>query len=235
MESIAKNPSIRVALIEDDRQMCEILTEYLKAYAIETQYFRLPKEGIRAIDQGGFDIVILDINLPQMEGLEVCQILKERHKIPIIIISARGSVSDRVLGLELGADDYLPKPFDPRELVARIRAALRKESGNTPLALGSKRSFGVFVLDEEALEIDKEGEAIPFTKGEYEVFALLLKHEGKALTRDFIVDNTEALRWESVGKSVDTIIGRIRAKIGDDPKNPRYIKSVRGVGYRFGR
>lgn len=221
------NPkSIKAALIEDDATMCEILTEYLGGFDIEVTAFRLPIEGISAIRTQRFDILILDLNLPQMDGLDVCRIIKERETLPVIITSARSAVSDRVIGLELGADDYLPKPFDPRELVARIRTRVGAQKVKI-------KSASVFVVYEDSMEIEKEGEKLSLTAAEYEVLKLLIENPNAVLTRDKIVDSVESMKWESVGKSVDVIVSRIRHKIEEDPKNPRYIRAVKGFGYKF--
>jgi two-component system, OmpR family, response regulator len=221
--------TIKAALIEDDAKMCEILQEYLADFEIKLSSFRLPSEGLHALGGGEFDILILDLTLPQMDGLEVCKIVKKNLNMPIIITSARSAVSDRVVGLELGADDYLPKPFDPRELVARIRANVKKHSSDSIAKLGSN----VFLVDESAMEIHKEGVLLSLTPAEFEVLKLLIENPNIVLTRDQIVDNVESMKWASIGKSVDVIVGRIRSKIGDDPKNPRYIKAIKGFGYKF--
>ncbi len=222
-----KENGIKAALIEDDLDMCKILAEYLAEYDIELYYFRLPENGIKAIKTEHFDVLILDLSLPQMDGLEVCKIVKERTPtLPIIITSARSAVSDRVLGLELGADDYLPKPFDPRELVARIRAHSRRVERNIA-------ENCAFAVNEHSMEIFKENRALQLTPAEFEVLKLLIENPNTVLSRDRIVDSVESMKWESVGKSVDVIISRIRQKIGDDSKNPRYIKAVKGFGYKF--
>jgi len=220
------NKTIRAILIEDDAKMCEILEEYLADYDIKLSSFRLPSEGIKAIQNETFDILILDLSLPQMDGLEVCRIVKQDFDLPIIITSARSAVSDRVIGLELGADDYLPKPFDPRELVARIRANARRTDKKQEVA-------GDFIIAESSMEIFKDNHPIPLTPAEFEVLKLLMEHPNSVLTRDQIVDSVESMKWASVGKSVDVIIGRIRHKIGDDPKNPKHIKAIKGFGYKF--
>jgi two-component system, OmpR family, response regulator len=214
-------------MIEDDLQMCEILTEYLDSFGILLTTFLLPSDGLKALDGGMFDILLLDLTLPQMDGLEVCKIVRKKHKLPIIITSARGSVADKVAGLELGADDYLPKPFDPRELVARIKANVRSVE---PIKYDQ---VGEFDIDENAMRIYKSGVQLPLTPAEYEVLKLFLENVNKVLSRDFIVDNVESMRWESGAKSVDVIVGRIRHKIGDESKNPNFIKSIKGFGYRF--
>lgn len=229
MEHITEQTKLKIAMIEDDPQMSEVISEYLYAYGMELVSYRLPLDGIAAVCEGSFDVLLLDLTLPQMDGLEVCKIIKQKKSIPIIITSARGGVSDKVVGLEMGADDYLPKPFDPRELVARIRAAARRSKESKI----QKEQNGDFELNETAMEITLKGSKLQLTPAEFEVLALFIKNNGNVLSRDYIVDNVESMKWESIGKSVDVIVGRIRQKIGDDPKNPRYIKAVKGFGYRF--
>ena len=229
MEQISEQTKIKVIMIEDDPQMSEVIGEYLLAYGMELTSYRLPFDGIAAIEDGVFDVLLLDLTLPQMDGLEVCRIIKQKKNIPIIITSARGGVSDKVVGLEMGADDYLPKPFDPRELVARIRAAARR----TKEPKQHRETNGDFELNESAMEIVFRGLKLQLTPAEFEVLSLFIKNNGNVLSRDYIVDNVESMKWESVGKSVDVIVGRIRQKIGDDPRSPRYIKAVKGFGYRF--
>jgi len=220
--------SIKAMMIEDDLLMCEILTEYLSSFGISLATFQLPSDGLSAIERENWDILLLDLTLPQMDGLEVCKRVKQKYKLPIIITSARGSVADRVTGLELGADDYLPKPFDPRELVARIKANVRNGSE------ANKHSEACdFSIDEKAMCIYKHGEPLLLTPAEYEVLGLFLCHPNKVLSRDFIVDNVESMKWESGAKSVDVIVSRIRYKIEDEPRTPHCIKAVKGFGYRF--
>lgn len=220
------NKTIKAILIEDDPKMCEILQEYLADYGIKLTAFRLPSKGIAAIQREEFDILILDLSLPEMDGLEVCKIVKESSTLPIIITSARSAVSDRVVGLEIGANDYLPKPFDPRELVARIRANARNNEQKAVIT-------SIFRINESSMEILKENQTVPLTPAEFEVLKLLIENPNSVLTRDKIVDSVESMKWESVGKSVDVIIGRIRSKIGDDSKNPRHIRAIKGFGYKF--
>lgn len=221
---------IKALLIEDDKQMCEMLEEYLSSYLITVKSFRLPQEGLTELRKNNFDILILDLTLPQMDGLDICKEVRAMSAIPIIITSARNTVSDRVLGLELGADDYLPKPFDPRELVARIKAQFRRYKDTQVVEVSSEVAI---TINKTTMEIFYEGRKLELTPAEFEVLEFFLKNPNIVLSRDTIVDNVVSMKWESVGKSVDVIVGRIRQKINDDSKKPRHIRAVKGFGYKF--
>jgi len=164
--------------------------------------------------------------LPDMDGLEVCKRLREYCDLPIIISSARSDLNDKVIGLELGADDYLPKPYEPRELVARIQSLLRRTQGK--ILHTAEDSFRI---DEQG--IFKSGEPLSLTRAEFELLSLLIKHSGHIISRDFIANNVPSIGWESSERSIDVLISRIRQKIESDPKHPTLIRSVRGMGYQF--
>ncbi len=219
---------IKAVMIEDDREIAELLKEYLNRFNIELTNFENASEGLGAISKknGGFDVLILDLTLPDMDGLEICKTVSRTSGIPIIISSARGDYSDIVAGLEIGADDYVAKPYNPRELVARIRSLIRRKNGG-------KGKTNLFEIDEGKMAIKKAGETLDLTSAEYELFLILYKNRGSVITRDFILENIKTMSYESIDRSVDVLIGRIRKKIGDDPKNPIYIKSIRGYGYKF--
>lgn len=220
---------IHAMLIEDDAQMCEILSTYFENYSILVQSYREPQEALEQLQKNSFDVIILDLNLPQMDGLDVCRIIRDNTDIPIIITSARGSLGDKVLGLEIGADDYLPKPFDPRELVARVKALTRRQQSDP----SSRPQTGSFMLNKQSMRIEQNGKKLDLTPAEFEVFSLFLSNPNRMLSRDHIVDNVESMKWESISKSVDVIVGRIRKKIGDNPRNPRHIRAIKGFGYQF--
>ena len=220
---------IKAILLEDDPEICETLTRYAKDYQIDITAFHLPESALNWLEKEPFDILILDLTLPGMDGLEVCKKVREKYSIPIIIVSARTSVSEKILGLELGADDYLSKPFDPREFVARVKALVRTvQRVKTENAADAR-----FVIDEAKHTIYMDKEKIPLTMAEYEVLRLLINAKGNILSRDTIADNCDSMKWESSAKSVDVIISRIRSKIADNAKDPRHVFVVKGLGYKF--
>jgi len=220
---------IRAILLEDDPEICETLTRFSKDYQIEISAFHTPEAALSWIEKEPFDIMILDLTLPNMDGLEVCRKVREKHDLPIIIVSARSSVSEKILGLEIGADDYLSKPFDPREFVARVKALVRTVKRSKALSSDDTR----FMIDEAKHSIFMDKQKLPLTMAEYEIFRLLINAKGNVLSRDTIADNCDSMKWESSAKSVDVIISRIRNKIGDNAKDPNYIFVVKGLGYKF--
>lgn len=219
---------IKIIMIEDDGEIASLLKEYLHKFNMELVNFKDSKTGIEALKKYDFDILILDLTLPDMDGLEVCRIVSGTSNIPIIISSARNDDTDIVSGLELGADDYVAKPYNPRELVARIRSVIRRRNKKQ-----AETCIEDFEVDETSMTVKKDGAVLDLTSAEYELFAMLFKNKGIVVTRDFILENSKTMNLESVDRSVDVIIGRLRKKISDDPKNPKYIKSIRGFGYKF--
>ncbi|MCK9161575.1 MAG: response regulator transcription factor [Arcobacteraceae bacterium] len=222
---------IEIVMIEDDMELAFMLTSYLKKFNINVTNYEDPFIGLSAISLKKYDLVILDLTLPGLDGLEVCKEIVKKYDIPIIISSARSDITDKVTALELGADDYLPKPYDPRELEVRIKTILRRynlqeENNNT--------NNEIFKLDELKKEITKNGEFIKFTVAEYEVFSLFIQRKGFVISREEIFENCSSLLGDEENSgSLAVIINRIRHKIEDDPKNPRYLQTIRGMGYRF--
>jgi len=221
---------IEILMIEDDLVLAELLTNYLINYNISVDVATDPTHIYKALKTKSYDLIILDLTLPKVDGFYLCEQISSSFEIPIIISSARTEVSDKVLGLEKGADDYLPKPYDPRELVARIQAMLRRKSVPTRSA---KLEFGEFLVDKEKMTISHNSELLQLTVAEYGILLFFLEHRGIVLSRATILDSVEGLNWESDERSIDVIISRIRSKLGDNPRTPKYIESIRGIGYRM--
>lgn len=220
----------KVLIIDDDEKLNRLLTEYLSRYGFRIDSATSPSAAFAYIDRKPADIIILDIMLPEMDGFEVCKRIRAGHDIPIIMLTARGDVSDRIVGLELGADDYLPKPFEPRELVARIQTVLRR--GVTPGKCRRER-YGSLELDHRRYQAFKDGTGLDLTTMEFAILALLAGKAGSVVTRDEVFEKIKGIDSESFDRSIDVAVSRIRSKMGDDPKNPEYILTVRGAGYMF--
>ena len=223
---------IKIAMIEDDLELANILTQYLKQFNMEVTNYEEPFLALSALKINKYDLVILDLTLPGMDGLDVCKQIVKNFDIPIIISSARSDITDKVTALQLGADDYLPKPYDPRELEVRIKTILRRFNHSNIQEEDTKNKL--FSFDEEKKEITKNKKFIKLTAGEYEVLLLLLKREGFIVSRDDIFENSDILNqdYESSG-SLAVIINRIRHKIEENPKEPQYLHTIRGMGYKF--
>jgi two-component system OmpR family response regulator len=217
----------KVLMIEDDTELAEILTEYLAKFNIEVTNYETPSLGLSAINLKPYKLVILDLTLPEIDGLEVCKNISLKYNLPIIISSARNDVSDKVACLQMGADDYLPKPYDPRELVARIQSVLRRYETKEP------KQESIFELNEDLMEILKNGKVLKLTPAEYGILSYLIKNKKRVVSRDEFLNNIDALSYDSSYKSIDVIVGRLRQKIEENPKKPQFLKSVRGVGYKL--
>ena len=220
----------RVLIVDDDEKLSALLVEYLGTYGIAVQAVAHPQAGLRAIEADPPDIVILDVMLPDMDGFAVCRKVRETSRVPIIMLTARGDVMDRIVGLELGADDYLPKPFEPRELVARIQAVLRRGAGADS---EDRVKLGALEVRWAAHAATLDGRPLPLTSAEFDLLGLLVRNRGRVLSRDRIMDETRGVDWESFDRSVDVLISRLRQKLGDDPRQPSFIRTVRGAGYTF--
>ena len=219
----------KVLMVEDDLEIIELLEVYLKGYNIDTLSVTLPSVALEKLEIESFDLILLDLGLPQMDGLELCKIIKERYpQIPIIISTARADVSDKVIAFEIGADDYIAKPYEPRELVARIQALIKRYQNFNTI---SKKSL--FNIDRVKMVIEQNGKALDLTLAEYEIFTILLEKKHQVVSREFILNSIDSIKWDSSDRSIDVIVSRIRHKIGDTPKEPKFIKSVRGIGYKY--
>ena len=216
----------KVLLVEDDLQMQSLIVDYLKDYGFIVTAFDNPKDVLEDFKlSSDYSIIILDLMLPFMDGFDLFNKLKEIKNIPIIISTARGDIGNKIHGFELGADDYLAKPYEPRELVLRIESILKRNS---------TKSFklGDFTIDKDNRTVLIDDYAIDFTKIEFEIFIYLIENKNKISSREQIL-NATSLDFNTKNRTIDMHISNIRAKIGDDSKNPKYIKSVWGIGYKF--
>jgi DNA-binding response OmpR family regulator len=221
-----------VLVIDDDEKLNSLLKDYLKQYGYSVITAAHPDSGLKMIPEHTPDIIILDIMLPGMDGFEVCKEIRKTSDIPIIMLTARGEVTDRIVGLEIGADDYLPKPFEPRELLARMQSILRRAEGNK-VSQKKDAQFGPLRINFDRQAAFLEDIDIELTTAEYEILSLFITKPGKVLSRDRILDAIRGIEWEAFNRSVDVLISRLRQKLRDDPKNPRFIKTIWGSGYMF--
>jgi len=220
----------RVLIIDDDEKLGELLREYLGRFGFDVRTAAHPDTGLRLLKSDAPDIVILDVMLPDMDGFAVCRKIRETSRVPIVMLTARGDVMDRIVGLELGADDYLPKPFEPRELVARIQAVLRR---GKPSEDDELVRVGSLELNWTARAARLDGKELVLTTAEFDLLGLLVRNRGRVLTRDRILDEIRGLDWESYDRSIDVLVSRLRQKLGDDAKRPAFIRTIRGTGYSY--
>ena len=219
---------MKILIIEDDTELSMILSSYLTQHGMEVISAEDPYLGMSLLTQHDFDLIILDLTLPGMDGLEVVEKIRDNSNIPIIISSARDDITDKVIGLERGADDYMPKPYDPRELVTRIKTILRR----TNVATEPKETKEeIFALDQEGRVIEFKGTMLDLTAAEFDVLAMLIQHKNGSVSREQLIYESEHIDDESSIKNIDVIISRIRNKIAALDDTHTYIKPVRGVGY----
>ncbi len=219
---------MKILIIEDDPELSMILSSYLTKHGMEVISAEEPYLGMSLLTQHDFDLIILDLTLPGMDGLEVVEKIRESSNIPIIISSARDDITDKVIGLERGADDYMPKPYDPRELVTRIKTILRRTNVATEPTESKEE---LFRLDQEGRVIEFKGTMLDLTAAEFDVLAMLIQHKNGSVSREQLIYESEHIDDESSIKNIDVIISRIRNKIAAIDDAHAYIKPVRGVGY----
>ena len=225
----------RILVVDDDSELRHLIKEYLQKNGFNVDTVESGETMDGYLDNSKADLIILDLMLPGEHGLSIAQRLKKQMEIPIIIVSAQGDDVDRIVGLEIGADDYLAKPFNPRELLARVRAVLRRSSAS--VAFGNvetdKITFGEFEVDISAHRLTRGPDVIPLTSGEFDLLSILVKTPNKVLDRDRILDLLTGAERSPFDRSIDVRITRLRAKIEVDPSNPLYIKTIWGKGYMF--
>ncbi|HEY3627791.1 MAG TPA: response regulator transcription factor [Terracidiphilus sp.] len=219
----------RVLVIDDDERLNTLITRYMDRFGFSVHSAVDPRSGLRMLKSDPPDLVILDVMLPELDGFAVCRKVRETSRVPIIMLTARGEVMDRILGLEMGADDYLAKPFEPRELVARVQAVLRRGAPESEERL----RFGNLDVDWSSRCVRLAGRDLCVTAAEFELLALLVRNRGRVLSRERILDGTRGIDWEAYDRSIDVLISRLRQKLGDDARHPTFIRTIRGTGYVF--
>ena len=220
-----------ILIIDDDTQLTELLIEFLSSYKYNIVAKHTPEKGLEHLEKKGADAIILDIMLPGMDGFQVLRKIRENSAIPVIMLTARGEVTDRIVGLELGADDYLPKPFEPRELLARIQSILRRTHSSA--AIVENVYFKGLSIDKNKQEVLLDDKPISLSTTEYEALLLFVEHAGETLDREFLVENLRGISWQSYDRSVDVLVSRLRGKLGETPNKTRFIKTIHGLGYKF--
>ena len=222
--------AIKIWIVEDEPDIANLVAFNVRKEQFEANVFHDGESFLEAVKNGIPDLVILDIMLPDMDGFEVCRVIRQTSNIPIIMLTARGEVTDKVVGLELGADDYLAKPFEPRELVARIQSVLRRIQ-----QLGDNQTL---TFERLTIDLDKriallDGTSLDLTTNEFAALALLARNAGKVLNRDQILQELRGMDCDAFNRSVDIAVSRLRQKLNDNPKSPEFIKTVWGIGYVF--
>ena len=220
-----------ILIIDDDVKLTDLLSEFLNNFNYNTKIFHNPLKGIEYLDNNSADLIILDIMLPEIDGFQALRMIREKNSIPIIMLTARGEVTDKIVGLDLGADDYLSKPFEPRELLARIQSILRRST--SPESLVDFIEYENLYIDKLKQEVILNGQVLNFSTTEYEALLLFAENPGKIMNREFMVENLRGITWQSYDRSVDVLVSRLRNKLGETPENTRFIKTVHGVGYLF--
>jgi DNA-binding response OmpR family regulator len=219
-----------ILVVDDDEKLNRLLKRFLRDFGYDIYSAVDAADGLKKVRTVMPDLIILDVMLPGMSGFDVCKRIRESSAVPIIMLTARGDVMDKVVGLELGADDYLPKPFEPRELVARMQAVLRRTQGT---GTDRRRCFGRLTIDFQRRQVRLDDREVDLTTSEFAALDLLVRHAGKVLDRDEIMQALRGIDSECFNRVVDITMSRLRQKLGDDPKRPQFIKTVWGTGYTF--
>ena len=221
-----------ILLVEDEKAIRDAVAAYLERENYRVTPAGDGQEALDEFEKGTFDLVFLDLMLPRMSGERVCRVIREDSDVPIIMLTAKGEVEDRIIGLELGADDYLVKPFSPRELVARVRALLRRaHADNEPQR--ETLTFGDLVIDITGHKVFVRDEEIELTASEFKLLTTLSRYPGRVYSRMELVEKVLGYDFEGYERTIDSHVKNLRAKIGDDPRNPTWLYTVHGIGYRF--
>lgn len=223
----------KILMIEDDYALAEMVQEYLSRFNMQIQWYEDPLLALSDLRFNQYDLILSDLSLPSMDGLEMCKKIRETSEIPIIITSARTDITDKTAGFYLGADDYLSKPYDIKELLLRIQSILRRCDTDRQMIPKETESEKTFTLSREKHEIRQHGKPIEFTSAEFDLLAYLIEKSGFALSREDIAEHVLSLSRRSTLKSIDVLVGRIRKKIEPNPKKPVYLLAIHGIGYKL--
>jgi DNA-binding response OmpR family regulator len=223
----------RILMIEDDAALGRLVGDYLQPFGFAVTSAGAGAEGLKRLEREAFDAVLLDVMLPDLDGFEVCRRIRTSSDVPVLMLTARGQDEDRIVGLEIGADDYLPKPFNPRELLARLRAVLRRRSPGAGRSAALR--FGRLEIDRAARLVRVDGAERPLTSYQFDLLVALAESAGRVLGREALMARAGRDAAEAFDRSIDVHVSRIRAAIEDDPKRPRRLLTVRGAGYVFAR
>jgi len=227
---------MQLLMIDDDQELVALMSEYLGQEGFVLTAAHDGPRGLAAVETSAPDLVILDLMLPGIDGLEVCRRIRASSRVPILMLTARGDETDRIVGLEIGADDYLPKPFNPRELLARIRAILRRlEAPPSAPAVPVALTVGPLVIDPGARSVSAHGRPVALTSAEFDLLRVLAESAGRVLSREQILEHLHGPGWAAYDRSIDVHVSRLRHKIERDPKRPELLKTVRGAGYQLSR
>lgn len=225
----------KILIIDDDNELSDLLTDFLAKFDYEVLTADHPTLGLELLKKHNPDLIVLDIMLPDKNGFEVCKEIRQSNlQTPIIMLSARGDFNDKIAGLDLGADDYMPKPYEPRELVARIQSVLRRAEGRKSSSGDNAilKSDGLVVNITKATVFHAE-QQLDLTTMEFEILCLFMQNPGITLSREQVVDKIRGIEWDSIDRTIDVLISRLRHKLKDDAKNPKFLKTIWGSGYRF--
>jgi len=227
---VSGEPTYSVLLVEDDARLARFTAEYLTSHGVAVTHVADGALGLDEARRRRYDVVLLDLMLPGMDGLSVCRQIRERSDVPILVLTARGEEADRVLGLELGADDYLAKPFSARELLARIRAIVRRARGQAGPA-EALLHVGTLTVDTSSRRASLDGRELPLTGYEFDLLKVLASHAGTVISRERLMELARGSAEEAFDRSIDGHVSRLRQKLGDSARRPRLLKTVRGAGY----
>ena len=224
---------INILMIEDDLEFANVLIQYLKQYNIKVTNYETPELGISALALKKYNLIILDLTLPNIDGIEVCRLIRLRYETPIIISTQRSFLGDKIACFSYGADDFLSKPYDMQELILRIKAILKRSTQTINHEDATLSNKQIFTFDESKMEIYKNNTLIELTNAEYFILQYMIQKSGFVISREELLSNVDSIKYESSYKSIDVLIGRVRSKIEVNSKKPKHIISIRGVGYKL--